>query len=216
MQNIQSIRTDLPSISDDLAKQGWSVREGYFSPDLCAALLDDMHAQEAAGKLTSAGIGRDQAQKIESGIRNDRTLWLTGRADAPRRFAALMEELRLALNRDLFLGLFEYEGHYAFYPPGGFYKKHLDSFRGARNRVVSTVAYLTPGWREEDGGHLVLYHPENDAMPVQKIVPRAGTLAVFLSEEIPHEVLPPLRERVSIAGWFRCNASVAGRVDPAR
>lgn len=216
MQNIQAVRAGLPSIADDLARQGWSAREDYFSQDLCAALLADMRAQEEAGKLTSAGIGRDQAQQIESGIRNDRTLWLTGRTEAPRRLLAQMEELRLELNRELFLGLFEYEAHYALYPPGGFYKKHIDSFRGAKSRVISTVVYLTPGWQEEDGGHLVLYHPENEAQPIRKIMPCAGTLAIFLSEEVPHEVLPPARERASIAGWFRCNASTAGRSDPAR
>lgn len=216
MQNIQAVRTGLPSIADDLARQGWSVKEGYFTPDLCAGLLADLRMQEEAGKLTPAGIGRNLAQQVKAGIRNDHTLWLTGRTDAPRQFLSRMEELRLELNRELFLGLFEYEAHYALYPPGGFYKKHLDSFRGAKNRVVSTVSYLTPGWREEDGGHLVLYHPENDALSIQKITPCAGTLAVFLSEEIPHEVLPPVRERASIAGWFRCNVSTAARADPPR
>lgn len=202
------------TIPDALIRQGWAVVENYIEPDLCAALLADMKAQDEAGKLTAAAIGRDETQGLNGAIRTDRTLWLTGRTEAPCRFLRQMEQLRLDLNRDLFLGLFEYEAHYALYAPGGFYKKHLDSFRGARNRIVSTVAYLTPDWGEGDGGHLVLYHPEDDRLPVQKILPRAGTLAVFLSEEMPHEVLPPARERASIAGWFRCNASAAGRSDP--
>lgn len=204
------------SIADDLVKQGWAVREGFFSQELCAALLEDMKAQDAAGKLTAAAVGRDRSQTFNENIRNDRTLWLSGRTEAPRLFLQGMEQLRLELNRDLFLGLFEYEAHYALYLPGGFYRKHLDSFRGAKNRIVSTVSYLTPDWHENDGGHLVLYHPEKDDLPVRRVLPQAGTLAVFLSEEMPHEVLPPARERASIAGWFRCNISTGGRPDPLR
>ena len=33
------------------------------------------------------------------------------------------------LNRDLFLGLEDFESHFAMYPPGAFYLKHVDRFR---------------------------------------------------------------------------------------
>ena len=52
------------------------------------------------------------------------------------------------------LGLFEMEVCFAVYPPGGFYDRHLDSFAGARNRVVSLVAYLNEDWDEARGGAL--------------------------------------------------------------
>lgn len=45
--------------------------------------------------------------------------------------------------------------------------------------------------------------------------PRAGTLVVFLSEDMPHEVLETQRERYSIAGWFRVNGSDSVRLDTA-
>lgn len=35
------------------------------------------------------------------------------------------------------------------------------------------------------------------------VLPQAGTLALFLSSEMPHEVLPATRERLSLTGWFR-------------
>jgi SM-20-related protein len=38
--------------------------------------------------------------------------------------------MRLALNARLFLGLFDFEAGYAVYPPGGFFTRHVDSFRG--------------------------------------------------------------------------------------
>lgn len=203
-------------IAEDLVTKGWSVQPGYFPATLTDALLDDMRAQDRAGNLNIAAIGRDKKADIVTTIRNDRTLWLTGQSEAPWMFLSVMERLRMDLNARLFMGLFEYEAHYALYPPCGFYKKHVDSFRGARNRVVSTVTYLTPDWTEPDGGHLVLFDQKDEEREIARILPAAGTLAVFLSEDIPHEVLPPARERASIAGWFRCNNSGSGKVDPLR
>ena len=126
-----------------------------------------------------------------------------------------MAEVQQALNRALFLGLFEYEAHFAHYPPGAFYRRHLDSFRGRANRVVSTVGYLNPDWPEDGGGEMVLYAPDEPEREVARVRPSAGTFACFLAERVPHEVLPTRLPRASIAGWFRRNASLGGRVDPA-
>ncbi|MFW5816629.1 MAG: 2OG-Fe(II) oxygenase [Wenzhouxiangella sp.] len=119
------------------------------------------------------------------------------------------------LNRRLFLGLFEFEAHYAHYPAGAFYRRHVDSFQGAANRVVSLVAYLNADWRDDDGGELVLYEAAGRTR-LATLAPRAGRVVLFMSEELPHEVLPARRERLSIAGWFRLNASIAGQIDPPR
>lgn len=203
-------------IADDLYVQGWSICPDYVPENLRTALLADLAAQEEAGRLTLAAVGRDAAQTVETAIRNDRTLWLAGRDPAPAAYLDLMGRLRLDLNRRLILGLFEYEAHYARYDAGGFYRKHVDALHGERNRVVSTVTYLTPDWAESDGGHLVLYDAVDQDREITRVLPAAGTLAVFLSEDVPHEVLPPARPRNSIAGWFRCNPSGEDRVDPLR
>ena len=69
-----------------------------------------------------------------------------------------MNELRLMVNRQFYLGLFDYECHYAKYEHSDFYKKHLDAFKGRSNRVFSTVSYLnTPA----QGGELIIYHQES-------------------------------------------------------
>ena len=41
------------------------------------------------------------------------------------------------------------------------------------------------------------------ALTLDWTFPEGGSLVVFLSAELPHEVLPASRERMSIAGWFR-------------
>ncbi len=198
-------------IAEGLAASGWAVIQKYFPAAMTAGLLQDV--RDRRSMVRKAGTGREVTAGQDA-VRTDTTLWLDGGAAAQAEYLARMERLRAALNQSLFLGLFDYECHYALYQAGGFYKKHLDSLRGTRNRVVSCVTYLTPDWREEDGGHLVLYDSGGEDRAVARILPLQGTLAVFLSEELPHEVRPPARERVSIAGWFRCNASVGGRVDP--
>lgn len=179
------------------------MRENYFPADLIAKLHHDLEILQQGGRLVQAGIGRG-ARKIHTDIRNDVTMWLDGETNAQKEYLHLMESLRNDLNQALVLGLFEFEAHYALYPSGGFYQKHIDALKGQRNRIVSTVTYLTPGWRAEDAGQLVLYDPEDHSRACASILPHSGTLAVFMSEDIPHEVLPPRRPRSSIAGWFRC------------
>lgn len=188
------------SLTDDLSTQGWSVLDEFFPPDLIAELLRDLETRQ--DDLKHAGIGRGDRFQVRPAIRNDQTLWLDGQSGAQNEYLRLMDALRIDLNRALFLGLEDFEAHYALYEPGGFYKKHLDALKGQRNRIISTVTYLTPAWRDEDEGHLVLY--DGADRELTRILPRAGRLAVFMSEDIPHEVLPPRRARRSIAGWFRC------------
>lgn len=112
-----------------------------------------------------------------------------------------MECLRVALNRELFLGLAEFEAHYAHYPPGTFYKKHVDRHCDSNARVISVVFYLNNDWSAEAGGELLM-HGEG-GQPLFSVSPKGGTLLLFTSEDMPHEVRAATRERWSIAGWFR-------------
>lgn len=179
------------------------MQPDYFPPDLIAELRRDMDIHFQKGLQKKAGIGRGEARHIEHETRTDQTLWLDLDRAAPNEYLRLMDALRMDLNRELYLGLHHFEAHYARYEAGGYYKKHRDYFTGAHNRIVSTVTYLTPGWADEDKGHLVLYDGVDEDREIARILPLSGTLAVFISEAVPHEVLPPGRARSSIAGWYR-------------
>ena len=103
--------------------------------------------------------------------------------------------------------LAEYEAHYACYEPGSFYRRHVDKHGAdaevgaSGQRVISTVCYLNePGWPADAGGELVLYA---EGLGPLKVTPEAGTLVVFRSDTLAHEVLPAQRQRLSIAGWMR-------------
>jgi SM-20-related protein len=111
--------------------------------------------------------------------------------------------LRLALNRELQLGLFEYECHFARYAPGAFYRKHVDRFSRDSRRRLSSILYLNPAWAAADGGALRLYMERTPESARVDIAPAGGTLVLFLSERFPHEVLPATRERLSLTGWFK-------------
>lgn len=202
----------LDQIADDIAEQGYGIYDGFLSASLIADLAIESDDVATQNGFTRAGIGRQQDFTREETIRSDSTHWLDGSASASARFLAEMESLRLGINQRLFLGLFDYEAHFARYAEGAFYKKHLDAFRVNRkagvNRKLSTVVYLNTEWLDSWGGELVIYAPESDTSAekeVQRVQPIAGRLVIFLSEEFPHEVLPAVRERKSIAGWFRVN-----------
>lgn len=208
-------RAVLESAGSALRERGWWVGQQAVDPALIGALIAELGILVDEDCLRHAGIGRDLDFQIASDIRRDRIFWLNRQRPVQARFLDQMETLRLSLNRELFMGLFEFEGHFALYPPGGFYRRHLDSFRGAANRIVSMVSYLNPDWQPGDGGELVIY-PEDGAEALARIEPRAGTMVLFLSEETPHEVLPARVDRRSITGWFRLNASINNQIDPPR
>ena len=192
-------------IVDDLAERGWS-QQNLFLPDaLTRSLAAECRRRASEGELAPAGVGRGPSSQIREGVRGDRIQWLEpGQAAACDRYLALMDSLREALNRGLFLGLEDFESHFALYPPGAFYLKHVDRFRDDDRRTVSAVLYLNEDWASEQGGQLRMYL---DDEVEHDVVPSGGCLVVFLSGNVPHEVLPATRERLSLTGWFRRRGS---------
>jgi SM-20-related protein len=191
----------LSNIVDDLAARGWSLQPLFTPQTLTLELAEECRTRAAQGALTPAGIGCGSALAVREGIRGDHIEWLQdGQSPACDRYLGLLDQLRLALNRGLYLGLEDYEGHFALYPPGAFYRKHVDRFRDDDRRTVSAVLYLNQDWQPEQGGALRLYLGDGTT---QDVLPQAGSLLVFLSADLPHEVLPASRERLSLTGWFR-------------
>lgn len=197
----------LDTLADALVRDGYLILSQVLPDDLVSGLrqeLQDLPDHE----LKAAGIGRLDDFQLNRHIRRDKIHWLDGSTLVQREFLAWMERMRRGLNERLFLGLFDYECHYASYAPGAFYKKHFDSFKNLvnpaqPNRILSTVLYLNPDWCEGDGGELLLYDEHDEQKLLRSLAPEYGKLVVFLSEKFPHEVAMANRERQSIAGWFR-------------
>ena len=206
----------LSAIVKDLSTRGWTHQPALLSSDMTSALRADLAGLAEQQALTLGGVGRESQFAVARDVRRAKITWLDGKSSAQRAFMDFAETLRIALNRELFLGLFEFEANYALYPVGGFYQRHLDSFRGARNRVVSLVAYLNESWEEHYGGALAIFMSDApvNAEPVCRIAPHPGDVVLMLSEDIPHAVEPTHRERLAIAAWWRVNASGPDRVSP--
>lgn len=189
-----------------LPEPGHVVLPGVLPPELVTALRDELRERDAEGCFHAAGIGRGSELQIERRIRGDRIAWLEESWPAAACYLTLMDDLRQALNRACYLGLAEYEAHYACYGAGSFYRRHVDRHAGTPDggrgqRVISTVCYLNePGWPADAGGELLLYPEAGGPL---RVPPEGGTLVLFRSETIPHEVLAAQRERLSIAGWMR-------------
>lgn len=195
---------------DALFTQGWFVWDNFLTShevsELKACIPTDW---------SQAGVGRNDEYMTKKAIRSDKIQWLQSDMGPPvSDFLQRMNDVRLEVNRHLFLGLFEYEAHFAKYEQGDFYQKHVDCFRGQENRKLTTVFYLNEDWQPEHGGRLKMYDLDDNELAM--LDPKAGRLVVFLSELFPHEVLPVTQQRVSIAGWFRTNGVSGNQLDIAR
>ena len=187
-------------LSEGLREEGIAVRDRFLGASLLAALYECAVVRRARGDFLPARIGAGRELRRRADIRGDSICWLEEPLfPAEQELLALMEEMRRDLNRMLFLDLEDVEQHYACYPAGAGYARHVDQPRGRGGRRLSSVVYLNEHWRETDGG---LLRCAADGGGFRAIEPKGGRLVLFLTEGREHEVLPAARERLSITGWF--------------
>ncbi|NHQ87994.1 2OG-Fe(II) oxygenase [Iodobacter sp. HSC-16F04] len=185
-------------ILDDLAEHGFTIVPQFLDSNEVQILASAM--QERRDLFHKAGIGRKEGHIVQEQIRGDNICWIDANDPIAARALSQLDELKQSLNAALYLGLDELECHFAAYPVGSFYARHLDQHRGEDSRVVTVVLYLNPEWTEQDGGELRLYLDEHRHLD---ILPQGGKLVIFLSNRFEHEVLISQRERLSLTGWFR-------------
>ena len=196
-------------IVDGVRQDGYAILPHVLDDAAIAAMRAHARDLDAAGAFIAAQTGRDpEARATQVSARGDRILWLDAAAPDPTEapVLALVEQLRVACNRSLFLGIAEHELHYAIYPPGSGYARHRDRFRDDDARVLSLVLYLNDDWREAEGGALRLHLARSgagDGGAHLDVMPRGGTLVAFLSDTFEHEVQAAARERMSVTGWLR-------------
>jgi SM-20-related protein len=187
-----------------LEEHGWATADEAVPAKLVADLLLECQKSWQEGLFHEAHIGRGEEKSRHEDIRGDSILWLNnGQNAAAAEFLLWAAELRRALNERYFLGLRQEEFHFARYPVGKGYRKHLDQHRGRGERKISLVLYLNPQWGPADGGELCLDPGPLSAGAPEKIRPQGGRLVLFRSDLIPHEVLPCFQVRWSLTGWFR-------------
>jgi SM-20-related protein len=188
-------------IAEELSSAGIAICNQFIAAPLVETLRAELISLANAGSLTSAAVGVQRTTVPL--MRGDLTQWITPETASKDLTQCLnqLEQVRCSINATSFLGLFELELHYALYPPGKGYVRHLDQFRGKHERRVSCVLYLNEAWCEEDGGALRIF--VGDGVDYEDIMPCGGTLVTFLSDRFEHEVLPARRPRCSLTGWYR-------------
>ena len=196
----------LDYISQSIYQNSYVVVDDFVDESYRKALLEEQTDLLNQGQFKKAAVGKGDQKQVRAEIRSDEVLWMDPTALSPLQvvFWEKIEELKQVLNRRCFLGLKSFEGHFARYPVGSFYKRHVDQFHAVPHRIVTVILYLNDSWTEADGGQLRMYFPQEDGSErLEDVLPVGGRLVVFLSEEIPHEVMPTQKERISITGWLR-------------
>lgn len=190
-----------PDSLAELAIRDFVVIEDFLTAPDIDALRTDLIRRFAQGAARPAGVGHGRGFRVQTSVRGDSILWFDPHAlnAAQQAYWQAMERLRVALNRSYYLGLEIFEAHYAHYPAGNGYARHRDVFSDDDARSISCSLYLNPAWDAADGGALRLY----TGTTPHDILPAAGTLVVFSSRSLEHEVLPARRDRYSVTGWFR-------------
>ncbi len=193
-------------IISDIGKQQYSIIDQFFTSEDVYVLRQSLLQKHEEDAFKKAAIGNRVNETIVKSIRGDVILWIDeAKADANEMlFFNKINDLVGYLNRTCFLGILNKEFHYAFYPEGTFYKRHIDTFQNDDRRKLSFVCYLNEdGWLPENGGELVLYLDENGNEIERIIYPLPGRVVVFESQIIEHEVRPVNTERLSITGWLK-------------
>ena len=124
----------LNEIAEQLKNTGYIVLRLPLPQALMQALPERCHDD---GRFLPARVGRGENKQQITALRGDVISWLDEENVIDRAYLAWMDELRAGLNERLFLGLFDYECHYAIYQPGTAYAVHLDALKGKKNRIIS-------------------------------------------------------------------------------
>ncbi|KAL7519944.1 hypothetical protein ACHAWX_004698 [Stephanocyclus meneghinianus] len=217
---------------DTLSHKGYVVIPNFLPRDLVDELRDDILRLRSGGAFREAKIGQDSTNNLNKSIRIAETCFigrnrpeliriigsdsirdresglydvLDGLCDSLSGICSKESEARLDNSLTELL--------YVYYPSGGFYRRHRDSIPNSASvlRKYSLLLYLNKeGWTPQtDAGQLRIHlDGGGDAVPdgvkpnFVDVDPLGGTLVLFKSELIPHEVLDTNSERFALVGWY--------------
>ena len=219
---------------DQLASKGYVVIPNFISDEMVSNLAKDVSDLRSKNKFQIAKIGQDSTNTLNKNIRVAETCFLgegkLSDVPSPARdgLYAALDSARNSLSGNTRLDEQDWqtgevskgapaldreltEMLYAYYPSGGFYRRHRDAVPGSASllRCYSLLLYLNQGWKKEDGGELRMHFdsggdflPEGETPNFLDIEPKAGTLVLFKSDKVPHEVLDTYSERLAVVGWY--------------
>jgi len=218
-----------------LDQNGYVILKEWIPKDLVEELRNDINTIRSKGKFNIARIGQDSTNTLNTDIRIAETCFLgeSKLADVPsggarEKMYQVLDQLRADLSGNEILDECDSSSGelvkaaaaldaslsellYAYYPTGGFYRRHTDSVVGSASvlRTYSLLMYLNNDWKESDGGCLRVhldsgqdFLPQGEDANYIDVEPKGGTLVLFKSDRIPHEVLDTQSERMAVVGWY--------------
>ena len=234
--NVATPTRTMPQISqkdiDALSTKGYVVIPDFLPRDLVDELRDDILQLRTGGAFREAKIGQDSTNNLNKSIRIAETCFIsrnrpeltriTGEDSVRDRSSGLYDILDGLCDSLVDLCWKESEAKldksltellYAYYPTGGFYRRHRDAIPNSASvlRKYSLLLYLNrDGWDpKSDAGQLRIHLdgggdelPEGVEPNFIDVDPLGGTLVLFKSELVPHEVLDTNSERFALVGWY--------------
>ncbi|KTC77838.1 2OG-Fe(II) oxygenase [Legionella brunensis] len=197
--------SDNNRLIEDIYQLGFHIIDNFLPLQHFQSLQTTAKSLAAEGQFRSAKIGRQQQAAHNYTVRTDQICWVDEYQENPaiHTYLTKINDIAATLNQSLFLGLVDFETHFAIYKPGSFYKKHIDQFKTTQDRRISCVFYLNDTWEEAFGGELKLYDRNDDYL--SSIIPIGNRFICFISD-LPHEVCQTKKTRYSIAGWMKTRA----------
>ncbi|MAO37806.1 MAG: oxidoreductase [Zunongwangia sp.] len=199
-----TVNQQYEQIIDDLLEKQYSIVDDFFDPLEILKLRSSLLHKYEEDKFKKSAIGNRTNELIEKAIRGDFILWMNEAeaGETEKIFFHKINNLIEYLNRTCFMGILHKEFHYAVYPKGTFYKRHLDTFQNDSRRKLSIVSYLNDeNWLKTNGGELVIYKEDRSE---EVIYPLPGRVVIFESQILEHEVKEVKNsERLSITGWLK-------------
>lgn len=193
-------------IISQIVEQRYAIVDGFFENELLNELFEQINVLHKNDCLKKAAIGKHFDEHVKTEIRGDYIHWINENTEnsVEHHFFEKLNHFVDYLNRTCFMGILHKEFHYAVYPKGRFYKRHLDTFENDQRRKLSMVLYLNKTWDTDNGGSLVIFTQKDGEEEEVSIIPKFGRVVIFESSLLEHEVKPVLKgERLSITGWLK-------------
>jgi len=222
--------TSTPSLSsyrikdkhvEEVLRNDFVVIPNFIPTSLVKSLQKDIDflRQDGADQFRIAKIGQDDTNTLNENIRVAETCFI-GRSKLKEypnshrdELYQILDTIGLDLGKKTTIALDENlsEFLYVFYPKGGFYRRHRDAIPNSAStlRQYSFLLYLNEDWTPNEKGELRIHRdtggdflPSGEEPNYIDVPPKAGTLVLFKSDKIPHEVLNTNSKRYVVVGWY--------------
>lgn len=202
MSPISNLFQHQANIHLSLEEKSWVHQQKFVDDDLCDYLSENLQARGEALQMSGASIGKGYSKNFDESIRKSFVSWIDDwqSTESLDRIHKILNEIMISLNRYFFLSMKRFESQFAIYELGDFYKLHLDQHLHSTSRQVSCILYLNDCPK---GGELILYNKNSTSEIAEIIQPKRGSLVLFFSGQIYHEVKCVQSTRYSLTTWFR-------------